>query len=180
MTPCLAFSSSWWQKDHIWRRVMTIWRICNNVVWPQCQTASEWGGNLNRGQAYPPISRLHSRPDFLPSAAPTAPHHPPSTLPLFCMKNHPRIPIEVSLQYFFWNKPKVAVECRNSFLLGWSLYNSDEKMTGCFWLTDPELLVYESYSFLGNMRWSNLSERLLFCIRYGYIYAQQVVCPGFM
>ena len=80
MTPCLAFSSSWWQKDHIWRRVMTIWRICNNVVWPQCQTASEWGGNLNRGQAYPPISCLHSRPDFLPSAAP--PHHPPSTNPL--------------------------------------------------------------------------------------------------
>ena len=106
---------------------------------------------------------------------PPPPIHQP-ILPLFCMKNHPRIPIEVSLQYFCWNKPKVAGECRNSFLLGGSLYNSDEKMTGCFWLTDPELLVYESYSFLGNMRWSNL----LFCIRYGYIYAQQVVCPGFM
>ena len=36
----------------------------------------------------------------------------------------------------------VVEKFRNTFLLGWDLYNSDQKMTGCFALIDAELLVY--------------------------------------
>ena len=36
----------------------------------------------------------------------------------------------------------VVDKFRNTFLLGWALYNSDQKMTGCFALIDAELLVY--------------------------------------
>ena len=56
-------------KQGVWRRVMTICRVGNNVVWPQCQTASEWAAASTAGRPTHPYPAFNSRPDFQPYAA---------------------------------------------------------------------------------------------------------------
>ena len=102
------------------------------------------GGSLKHRRAHPPIS-APSRPAQILQLM----LHSPLLLltsPIPCIES-PTIIILPVCHCKRRKKPAswlqtVVEKFRNTFLLGWDLYNSDQKMTGCFALIDAELLVY--------------------------------------
>ena len=119
---------------------------------------------------------------------PQHPHpiHQP-TLPLFCMKNHPRIPIEVSLQYFCWNKPKVAGEWNSAIpfcleeafiiqtrrwlaVFGWQILNYLCMKAIHFWETWDDQICRKDCYFVSDMvtYMHSKSSALVSCTLYRY------------